>query len=201
MQLVFGPLRDLREDTRDVSWRAVREAEPDLMQLFGFQLGLAAASATLVLWLLAIPVAGLALDGTTLVICCLALAPLHELGHAAAFPHATDADRTILEFRPLRLILRAHYTGVLSRNRCVVLLAMPLLALSLAPIGASAILGIAPSEAVVISIFNALVSGGDVLAAILLLAQVPAGALVRMERERTVWKPSPLAGTLSLRTP
>lgn len=191
MQLVLGPYRERPRDTIDVSWRLIREADPELARLFGLQIALALGFTVLVLWLLAIPDAELALDEVTLVAACGALAPLHELTHAAAFPRSADGTR-ILELRLSRVLLCARYTGTLSRNRYVATMVLPLLALSFAPVGVAACAGFAPSEVVVISIVNALVSGGDVLAAILALTQVPAGATIRMERDRIAWRaPSP----------
>ena len=52
-----------------------------------------------------------------------------------------------------------------------------------------------PPLCIVLFVLNALASGDDVLAAVLVLSQVPAGGLVRSEGSVTLWKPAaPPAG-------
>ena len=53
-----------------------------------------------------------------------------------------------------------------------------------------------PQLCIVLFVLNALASGDDVLAAVLVLSQVPAGGLVRSEGSVTLWQPAPSpAGT------
>ncbi len=193
MRLVLGTLGETAYDTRDVSWRTVREVEPELARLFGVQIALVIGFFVLVLWVVAHPSVDFTIDAMSFVAVCVVLALLHELAHAAVFPRTAGGTR-LLEFRPTRLLLCARYTGTIPRNRYVAMLAAPFVALSVVPVVLCAALGFAPSEVVAGSFVNALASGGDVLAVILVLAQVPSGGSIRMERDRVAWRAAPVTG-------
>ncbi len=61
------------------------------------------------------------------------------------------------------------------------MLATPIAVVSLAPLAAFAAFGDAPNAVASLSLLNALVSGGDVLAIVLVLWQVRAGAAMRAD--------------------
>jgi hypothetical protein len=75
-----------------------------------------------------------------------------------------------------------------SRTRYLATLGLPLLALSIVPLVLAAVTGHTPGEIVACSLFNALASGGDALAAILVLMQVPAAAAVRIVNDGVAWR-------------
>jgi hypothetical protein len=83
----------------------------------------------------------------------------------------------------------------MSRQRWLGMRLAPLVALSLLPAMAVAFLQLHPSMAAVevglqvMMVVNALGSGGDVLAAMLVLRQVPATARVCFESGRAYWRP------------
>jgi len=187
MQLVLGTVKEKRQRLQ-AGWRVVREAEPDLTQIFELQISLVLAALVLLCWLLAVPGVGFALEPGTFVAVCAALALLHEAAHAAAFPRGPDGEATILSFRRSPPAFGAHWTGAWSRRRYVAMLAMPIVVLSLAPVAAFASLGDVPNAVASLSLLNALVSGGDALAIVLVLSQVPAGASIRADGERVRWR-------------
>ncbi len=188
MQLHQGAIHGERRDFFNASWRRVCEPDRDLSQLFAFQLSLALGMVVLLLWASATPPDLLAIDYPTFAGACIALAPLHELAHIAAFPQSPRAA-AVITFRPSRLVLCARYSGELSRNRYVWMMSMPLVAFSIVPSVVVAALGYAPREAAMLLLLNALVSGQDLLAIILALAQVPADGVLRILPDATVWKP------------
>lgn len=187
MQLVLGPVKQKREPLQ-AGWRILCEVDPDLAQIFEIQISLVVAAAVLLCWLLAIPGVGFALEPGTFVGACALLALLHESAHAAAFPRGSDGEATILSFRPSRLALCAHWTGAWSRRRYVAMLATPIAVLSLAPIAVFGWFGDVPNAVPALSLLNALVSGGDVLAIVLVLWQIPACAAIRADGERILWR-------------
>jgi hypothetical protein len=190
MQLHYGAIPGERRDLRDPSWRRVCVPDRDLSQLFAFQLSLALGMAVLLLWASATTPDILAIEYATLAGACIVLAPLHELAHVAVFPQSTRAA-AVVTFRPSRLVLCARYSGELSRNRYLWMMGMPLLAISCVPSLVVASLGYAPRHAALLPLLNALVSGQDLLAMILVLAQVPADGVLRLLPDATVWKPRP----------
>lgn len=189
MQLHFGAIHGERRDLGDACWRRVCEPDRDLSQLFGFQLSLALGMVVLLLWANATPPYMLTIDYLTFAGACIVLAPLHELAHIAVLPQSPRAV-AVITFRPSRLVLCARYSGELSRNRYVWMMGMPLVAISIVPSVVVAALGYAPREAAMLLLLNALVSGQDLLAIILVLAQVPADGVLRILPDATVWKPA-----------
>lgn len=187
MQLVLGPVKE-KWDPLEAGWRRLRGVDPDLTQIFEIQISLLVAAVVLLFWLLAFPEVSFTLGPVTFVVVCVAVALLHETAHAAAFPRTSKEATTIFSFWPRRFALCAHWNGTWSRRRYVAMLGMPLALLSLAPIAAFAALGSVPNVVASLSLLNALVSGGDVLAIVLVLWQVPVEAAIRADGARTLWR-------------
>lgn len=121
--------------------------------------------------------------------------PLHELFHLLGQPGWGMSSRSVLALWPAKLRLGVYYEGCMSRQRWLGMRLAPLVALSLLPAMAVAFLQLHPSMAAVevglqvMMVVNALGSGGDVLAAMLVLRQVPATARVCFESGRAYWRP------------
>jgi hypothetical protein len=58
----------------------------------------------------------------------------------------------------------------------------------LLPLAVVAAAGYAFAPATLLSLLNVLSSGGDIVAIVLVLAQIPPGAIVRTQGEDTMWK-------------
>jgi len=61
--------------------------------------------------------------------------------------------------------------------------------LSLLPVAVASLVSIASGDVVLISMLNALTCGSDVIAAMLVVVQVPPGALMRRQGDTVLWKP------------
>jgi hypothetical protein len=107
-------------------------------------------------------------------------------------PKFGTSDKSFLGFWPARMIFYAHYAGILSRNRFLAILGMPIIMLSILPLLACSVIGHASVTIAFMSCFNMLAAGGDIFAILILLFQVPSGALVRNKGWRTYWKLNPL---------
>lgn len=169
-----------------------------MMRMFAVQLSLLLAGTLLFAWALLTHFADLRPRYWMIIAAAVLVAPLHELTHALAFPGSTRSTDRALIFWPRRFVLCAQYQAVLSRNRYLFVLLTPFLTLSLLPTLACALFQIAsaPRLCIVLLLFNALVCGEDVLAALLVVAQVPADGSIRNECGVTLWKPAPArAGT------
>jgi len=189
MPVMLGPVTSSSGGARDAAWKPLREPDAELKYALSFPLAFSVSTAVLVLWLLsATTLSEIAIDPLTLVVAFAVLAPLHELAHAAAFPRSTGARPATIAFRPSQFLLTARYSGELSRNRYLCVLAMPFVAISVVPIVAFAMLGYGWSQVALISLLNALISSGDVLTIILVLAQVPPDAVIRNQGDTAVWK-------------
>ena len=188
MQFVLGPLVHARCRALGGTWRQVREVDAGLTQVLLLPISLGAGIAVLVLWLLCAPFKLPALDVPGLAAGFAALVPLHEFTHAASYPSSSVLSRLTIAVWPSRLLFCASYDGEVSRARHIFILAMPLLAISFGPVALCAVFGIESPHLALISLLNALASGGDLLAIILVLTQVPPGAVIRQLDWRTVWK-------------
>lgn len=198
MHLIIAPLAVACDRVRDPSWKRIGTGDPALMRLFGLQISILLAAAVAVAWVIGTHFPDLRLRYWMIAAAAVLVAPLHELVHALAFPRGANAQQPALHLWPREFVLCAQYRGAVSRNRYVLVLLMPLLTLSLAPMLACAAfdIGGVPPLCIVLFVLNALASGDDVLAAVLVLSQVPAGGLVRSEGSVTLWKPAaPPAGT------
>lgn len=189
--------RELQHDAvpyaYDRAWNQLREPEGDVAQVFALVAGATLCVAVLVSWLLFAPFKPIRIDYVTFAVAIVIVLFLHELAHALAFTlRRGHSLRVECEWRRRRLQFR--YEGMVSRNHYVAVLAAPLAAVSFIPVAASAIATSGSGDLVLISMLNALVSGGDVVAALMVVLQVPAGALVRRQGDVVLWKGRGSAG-------
>jgi hypothetical protein len=178
----------------DPAWRQVREPGADVAQVFALVAGAGLAVATMVLWLVLVPFNPIRIDYAALLVALLLVLVLHETVHAVAFSSGSRRDRRVeIAVRKYRPQLRYH--GTLSRTHYLAVLLAPYAAISLGTIGLSAMYGWGSGDLALISLVNALVSGGDLVAALLVWEQVPGGAIVRRQGDAVIWKTS--AGAVS----
>lgn len=145
------------------------------------------ALVVLVLWLVLTPWQPNEIGAAMLVVAAILLAPLHECMHLIAWPGGAGRR---LECRRTgwKVSLRARGAGAVSRRRFLWLLALPFLVLSVFPVLGAAATGASPQFIVVMTLLNALASSGDVLAALLVMAQVPVDAVVREQGDDLMWR-------------
>lgn len=166
----------------------IREVGPVAMQLFAIPIGGVALVLVGLLWIHATPVTKHPVANLPWMIGGMfAIFPIHELLHAVVHPKFGASRNTIIGAWPSRMLFYAHYDGVLSRNRFIAILAMPLLLISFAPLLAGILIGHASVTVAFLSSLNALAAGGDIFGIALLLFQVPRGAMVFNQGWRTYW--------------
>ena len=182
----------------DETWRAIREPDPIRMQLIATPIGIGLLAIFLFLWPQATELRpiSIAKEGRILfVIATIFSIPLliivHELLHAAAHPRYGLSPESIIGVWPQRLLFYAHFCGELSRNRFLVVFAMPFVAISVFPLVLAWLGLLSPLVSSIFawfSIWNALFACGDALGFFLILWQVPAHSIVRNKGWRTYWK-------------
>ena len=172
----------------DTAWNQVREPDSGVLQVLALVTGATLCVAVLAGWLLFAPFKPVRIDYATFAVAALVVVVLHEFAHAVAFTMKRGSDlRVGFAFRKGRLSMR--YEGAVGRNHYVLVLTAPLLAVSLLPVAVASLAAIGSGDVVLISMLNALISGSDVIAAMLVLVQVPAGALIRRQGDTVLWKP------------
>jgi len=122
--------------------------------------------------------------------------PLHELFHLLGQPGWGMSSRSVLAVWPAKLRFGVYYEGCMSRRRWLGMRLAPFIVLSLLPACVVALLQLYPWTPdvqvglQVMMLVNALGSGGDILAAVLVLRQVPAAAQMCFESGRAYWRPA-----------
>jgi hypothetical protein len=189
MRFHLGPVPQPESpESQPGNWTPLREAGPGVMQLFALPIGAAMCACVVYAWIHATPlikhpVANL----PAMIIGMFVLFPVHELLHAVVHPKCGISRRSILGAWPSRMLFYAHYDGVLSRNRFIAILGMPLLFITFLPLAVAMAFGHASVTIAFLSSLNALAAGGDIFGIGLLLWQVPRSADVFNRGWRTYW--------------
>jgi hypothetical protein len=187
MQTVREPIVGSHPYPYDVAWRQVHEIGDEVGVVLSLVAGAVLCMATFVLWIMAVPFRPVHVDYATLTLAAALVLFFHELAHAMAFTCGRARGlRVECAWQKYRPHLRYH--GAVSRSRYIAVLVAPLVAVSLAPILVSAMLPVHSGDLMLISLLNALVSGGDAIAAGLVLLQVPANAVVQRRGECVIWR-------------
>ncbi len=159
------------------------------MQVFALPIGAIACVIVAALWIYCTPVTiNPVANPTLLILCLISLIPVHELAHALIHPGLGLSRQTVIGFWPSRLIAYAHFDGKLSRERFLMILAMPVVVLSLLPLLCCLVLKHGSVTLAFFSSLNMLAAGGDLFGIGLLLWQVPRKATVLNEGWKTYWK-------------
>lgn len=186
MRVHIGEIPDSPEFVPDESWTLMQEPGPWLMQTLALPCGLLLALVLGVLWMTLTPLLqGPPPSPAECLLALLAIVPAHEALHLVMHPRTGDS---IVGFWPSRLLFYTHYHSALLCRRYLAVLLAPIVLLSVVPLAACALTGKAPAFVAVASVGNALFAAGDLLAAGVLLAQVPPRATLRNKGWRVWWK-------------
>ncbi len=169
------------------------------MQLFALPIAIILSLAVGYCWLHVLPPASMDINGAHPALIAFippfslaVLVVVHELLHAIVHPRLGRTPATIIGLWPSRLLFFAHYSGPLTRNRFLLVFAMPFLVITILPLAVAAT-GILPSLLVFVtawfSFWNAAFACGDCLGMALILFQIPRSAIVQNKGWRTYWKP------------
>ena len=109
---------------------------------------------------------------------------VHELLHVVVFP---DFKRSVVGLWPGGFAFFAHYDGALTRSRLLLCGSMPLIILTLLPIGIALIAGHQSKLGAAVSTWNAMFACVDIIMIQLVARNVPAGAVVRNQGWKTYW--------------
>lgn len=118
------------------------------------------------------------------------LIPLHELLHALAVPGPLRSQRLVVGIWSRAFLAYVHYTGVLRRERWLIVALCPLVTLSVLCLALAQALPAWKTFWLTVGALNALASGGDLLGALLVLTHVPRQAWVRNHGWYTYWRPA-----------
>ncbi|MFH0990660.1 MAG: DUF3267 domain-containing protein [bacterium] len=191
----LGPLPESPEFTPDDSWILLREASLWGFQLRAIPIAIVTTIFLAVLWIILTPVGHVLgtltfpLPISKFTLCLVGVIVIHELIHAFVHPKIGISENTVIGFWPSRMFIYTIYVGELTKNRCLAILIMPFIVISLIPLVFAAITQITSFWVAYISILNALLACGDILAAIMTIRHFPNAAIIRTKGWLTFWKP------------
>jgi hypothetical protein len=127
------------------------------------------------------------------VLALLLFIPLHELAHAVVHPGMGLSSRTIVVLWPAKLRFGVYYEGCMTRRRWLVMRLAPLVCLSVIPVLLTLFMVVPASFATeifwqVLALVNGIGSGGDIVAAIWVRFQVPAGGEICFRGGKAYWR-------------
>jgi hypothetical protein len=120
--------------------------------------------------------------------------PLHELVHALWHPGGGSSSQTVLVLWPAKLRFGVYYEGCMTRRRWLGMRLAPLFLLSVLPAILLALFYWFPVAYPlqvffeVLLLMNGIGSGGDIIAVIWVLCQVPAGAEICFADGKAYWR-------------
>jgi hypothetical protein len=131
-----------------------------------------------------------------MLIVLVAYIPLHELLHLLGQPGWGRSEQSVVVLWPARLRFGVYYEGCMSRRRWLAMRLAPTLVLSVLPVALLALMKLWPYSVEVeiglqvLFLVNALGSGGDVIAALLVLRKVPPAGQLCFRAGRAYWRPA-----------
>ena len=195
MKFHLGSLPD--DFDPDESWHSIVEPNPLLMQLVALPIALASGGLFFYLWRLIlnfesmqVPAGWEIATQVGILVSFPLLILVHEYLHAITYPGYGLGNETLIGCWPSRMLFYAYYNGPMSRERFLLVFAMPFLVISVIPLLIAAALPLPEMVKPILawfSIWNALFACGDILGFVLILVQVPRKALVRNKSWRSFW--------------
>ena len=207
MRLQLGDIPRVEETSPEaLGWRAIRSPAAGIGYWLAALVGLVLLSglcAGLSMWSWAVGNrGGMATTGDAaspwiaMLIILAIFIPLHELLHLLGQPGWGWSSRSVVAVWPAKLRFGVYYEGCMTRRRWLAMRLAPLIMLSVLPACALALLqvqSLSPDVEIglqVLMVVNALGSGADVVAAILVVAQVPPTACLCFQAGRAYWRPT-----------
>ena len=195
MRFHLGSFPESADFIPDNSWRSFDDKEQPvwIWQLKAFPVAIINMIVIILSWMIFTSAVGILKSITFplpivgFLICLVGVLIIHELIHVAVHPMSGFSTRSIIGFWPSRMLLYAAYDGEINRNRYLAILIIPFILISIIPILIAAVAPIVNLWIVYITILNAFLASGDVLAAITIL-KLPTNAIIRSHGNTAHWK-------------
>jgi hypothetical protein len=120
--------------------------------------------------------------------------PVHELVHAMWHPRLGLSPQTVMVIWPTKLRFGVYYEGCMTRGRWLMMRLAPLVCLSVIPLGLLTLFKYVPASFAletflqVLMLVNGIGSGGDLLAVIWVVFQVPTKAQICFCGGKAYWR-------------
>lgn len=190
----LGPLPETPEFIPDSTWTSLIEPSLWGFQLRAIPIALVTTVVLAVLWMILTPIEHVIgtltfpLPISNFIVCLVAVIVIHELIHASVHPKLGISEDTVIGFWPSRMFVYTVYVGELTKNRCLAVLIMPFMVISVLPLIFVTMTQTPSFWVAYISILNGLLACGDILAAIMTMRLFPNGAIIRTKGWTTFYK-------------
>ena len=189
MRFHFGAIPKKPDfNPQESGWKRLKEPSPVLFVLIAILIAHIIIFLLLYTWHLIGPFDEEDLRFVPFLILIASVILIHEFIHALFLPGYGLSSSTTMGVWPLRGICYVYHESPLGRNRLLAIVICPFLVLSIFPIGFCSIFSIGAYWLRIISIFNGMVSCVDVLNFILIILQVPSGAILVNHGWQGWWK-------------
>jgi hypothetical protein len=188
MRFIVGPIPEDADFQPDGKvWTILPEPSFEKMMMMSVPLAVLLGLGTILFWILLTPIDADDVQVLWSIAAIPICIPAHEIVHAFGFPARGWIAKTCFGVWPSRLGFYAHYQGPLSRDRVLVVLALPFALISISPLVVCSLLRTVPLVAMYVSTGNALLSAVDFGMFLLVLWRLPKSAVVRQHGLTTWW--------------
>jgi hypothetical protein len=185
MKIKIGSFNDDVESSPDKKWIPLREFSIKYFQVRAIPIGIISLVLFTLFWLnytsvikyldnISFPF--MILQNLTILI---GVIIIHELIHVFFHPKFGFSKRSMIQIWPEKMFICAYYLGEITKSRSMIIQIMPFTILSIIPLIIAIITQISPIWLAYMSIVNALIACGDILAIILTMRELPSGAIIR----------------------
>jgi hypothetical protein len=197
MRFQLGNASGMDDRDLEAGWTLVEKPPIGRWQLMAFPVAILNIGVVALLWVVLTPAGGqlgsipLPVPILGFVTCLVGVLLVHESFHTMGHPKMGCSQQSIIGFWPSRMLLYAIYVGTVSRKRFIIILLMPLAAISVAPLVISIATYYYSFWLAYVTIMNAFVASGDVLEVVTILRQVPPDAEIKRIGWDYCWKRGP----------
>jgi hypothetical protein len=119
----------------------------------------------------------------------------HELLHAVLHPDFGLSDTTVFFLNLMKLQFGVYFEGRIPRGRWIAMRLLPMVVLTFLPVLAYFLAFhwmtfVLETYLIIVILANSLGSGGDLVAVLIVLRQVPPGGVLNFHRGRAYWLPA-----------
>ncbi len=194
MTFKLGPLPEVPEFTPDDNWTVLQEPSMWGFQLRAIPIAIITTGVFALLWMLLTPVR-YSLGTLTFpppilrnAVTIVGVIVVHELIHASLHPQFGLSKETVIGFFASKMFVYTIFTGALTKTRCLIILIMPFVVISILPLLYAAVTQTASLLLGYISVLNALLGSGDLLAASMTARLIPGGSMIRSKGWTSFYK-------------
>lgn len=185
MIIKIGSFQEDAEFSPDKKWVSLREFSIKYFQVRAIPLGIVSLALFTFFWIEFTPVMKywntisfplIIFQNLTILI---GVIIIHEFIHALFHPKYGFSKQSVIRIWPEKMFIYTYYLGEITKRRSMLIQIMPLTMLSIIPLIIAVIMQKAPIWLAYMSIVNALIACGDILAIILTMIELPSGAIIR----------------------